>query len=451
MSSPKRVVWSEGLLMSPQHLQQLDRYHEALLVRRLDAVNPYAWGVVSIEIDRRALAAGQVQLLSLQAILPDGTVVHAEHGSEELPPSRSTEGHFPHTKSELEVYVCLPREREGAANYGEGGSNPLRFRVQRRTVIDGTGSAPTVEMGFACGNLRLLFGDENRDDCVTIKVAEIVRDDAGGLLVCDPYIPPCPRLGASPFMLAGLRRLLGVMVQRRQALSDTRRQNSAGGIEFSATDVTRFLLLNAINRYLPVLQHFVDTADVHPRTAYLLLEQLGGELCTFDSKTDPSHLPKFMFDNLRATFEELFARITAMLQATVKEHYVSVQLEARPDGMHVGQLTDPEIARCGQFLLGVRGPLPEQQTATQLPLLSKIASWGDINNILSAATPGAGIEVTYRPPPEIPVKAGTTYFLVRTDNVYWRNILSSATVAIYLPQPFEPAQVSIELLGVPVR
>lgn len=451
MSSPKRVVWSEGLLMSPQHLQQLDRYHEALLAQRLEALDPYAWGVVSLEIDRRALSAGELRLLKLGAILPDGTLIRAEDGSDELPPSRSTQGHFPHTKTELDVYVGLPREREAASNYGNNDGQTMRFRVQRKSVEDGTGSGASVEVGFACGNLRVLFGDEPRDDFVTIKVAEIVRDDAGGLLVSDPYIPPCPRIGASPFMIAGMRRLLGVMAQRRLALSESRRQHSSGGIEFSATDVTRFLLLNAVNRYLPLIQHFVETADVHPRTAYMLLQQLAGELCTFDASGDPAQLPKFLFDDLRGTFEVLFARITAMLQGTVKEHHVALRLEARADGIHMAQFPDAALTRCSQYLLAVRGPVPEQQLANQLPLLSKIASWGDINNILSAATPGAGVEVCYRPPPEIPVKAGTTYFVVRTDNVYWRNIVSSATIAIYLPQPFDPNQVSIELLGVPSR
>ena len=35
---PQRVVWSEGLLIGPEHMQQLDAYHERLLARRLDAI-----------------------------------------------------------------------------------------------------------------------------------------------------------------------------------------------------------------------------------------------------------------------------------------------------------------------------------------------------------------------------------------------------------------------------
>ena len=51
MRPPQRVVWSEGMLISPQHLQQQDRYHEALLSERLRAYSPHAWGVVELVLE----------------------------------------------------------------------------------------------------------------------------------------------------------------------------------------------------------------------------------------------------------------------------------------------------------------------------------------------------------------------------------------------------------------
>ncbi len=40
MKVPQRVIWSEGMFMSPQHLQQLDRYHEQYVASRLNAMGP---------------------------------------------------------------------------------------------------------------------------------------------------------------------------------------------------------------------------------------------------------------------------------------------------------------------------------------------------------------------------------------------------------------------------
>ncbi len=62
MKAPKRLVWSEGMFMSPHHLQQLDSYHEKLLSARIGGFAAYSWGVVDLKVSTPSLAAGQFQL-----------------------------------------------------------------------------------------------------------------------------------------------------------------------------------------------------------------------------------------------------------------------------------------------------------------------------------------------------------------------------------------------------
>jgi type VI secretion system protein ImpJ len=451
VKTPQRVVWSEGLLMSPQHLQQLDRYHEELLASRIEALDPLNWGVVNVALDRRALSTGQVQLSELIAVLPDGLVINLVSGSPELPPSRPIEGHFPHSAASVEVHVAVPRERDGISNYSETSGARTRFVIARREVSDLSGGGQEVAVPFGQRNVVLLFGDEPRDDYESLKVAELIRDDGGGLVVCEPYIPPSLRVGASPFLVAGLKRILSVMGNRQRALAAARRQRDASTIEFNASDVTRYLLLNAVNTFLPVMSHMVDTKDISPRHCYLLLCQFAGQLATFSPTEDPATLPKFVYTDLRSTFEELFARITALLQATVKEHYVSLKLDTRDDGVHYGRLEDVELLRSDRFFISIKSERDGREVATQLPRLSKIASWTDINGILQAATPGVPTEVTYQPPPEIPIRAGLTYFTLATkNNDFWRNVMADRTVAIYLPHAiFDPTKTAVELLAIP--
>jgi len=69
--------------------------------------------------------------------------------------------------------------------------------------------------------------------------------------------------------------------------------------------------------------------------------------------------------------------------------------------------------------------------------------------ILSAATPGVPIQFTHRPPAEIPIQSGVTYFTLQLQNDYWKQILQDRLVSIYLPPPFDPNHVKIELLAIP--
>lgn len=448
MKTPQKVIWSEGLLMAPQHLQQVDAYHESMLAARLDALEPNNWGVVKLELDKKALNSGSVALELFEGVFASGLSFGADQSALELPQSRPVQDFFPHTQNMLEVYLGVPREREGIANVAEERAPRVRYSIGRRTVADLTGAASHVEMDFARRNLVILFGTEPRDDYESIKIAELTRGEAGGLVAVETYIPPLLSLHASPYIATELNRILNLMTARRRALSEQRRERDASTIEFSASDVTRFLLLNAINGFVPVMSHFASGGEATPREAYLLLVQLAGQLATFSVDFDLSAIPRYAFTDLRMTFGTLFEQISTLLQASVREHHVAIPLDARQDGMHIAQIKDERFAQCTQFLLAVQGTMPEQDIAAGLPRLAKIAGWTEINGILSAATPGAPVEATFRPPAEVPVKAGTVYFTIQSENAYWRGIARDKNIAVYLPRPYEPTTTKVQVIGV---
>jgi type VI secretion system protein ImpJ len=459
MKPPQRIVWSEGMLVSPQHLQQQDLYHERLLDERIAALAPYRWGVVSAEIDAGGLGTDQLRVTRFVGILPDGLYVAFEGGDPECPPARPIGAHFGPTQAFCEIFLGLPKEREGVPSISSeqsaiaaGASTKAvraRFRATSRQVSDLTGNAADLSMAFAHRNTVILFGDEPREDFDAIKIAEIVRDGRGALLVNETYIPPTMRIDSAPFLMGGVRRLLSLMVAKQRQLAGDRRQRDGASIEFNAGDITRFLQLSTINTAIPMLTYATTNGELTPNQLYLLLVQTAGQLATFSSEVDPSKLPTYQYTDLRATFEELFARVTALLQTTVREAYMVVPMEII-DGVHLGKLDDDRMLAAPQYVLTVRSEMPEAQLQQRLPGLCKIASRSQLPLVIrSAATPGVPIQVTHRPPPEIAVRAGVTYFSLALQNDYWQQILQDRLVSIYLPPPFDPERVKLELLAIP--
>lgn len=451
MKIPQRVVWSEGMFMNPQHLQQADLYHESLLSARLGAMTPYDWGVVEMEVDEKALAAGQFQLLRFFGILPDGLPVSFERGQPEEPQGRPLEEHFNASKKSLDVYLGVARERDGVASYGEPSSSTTapRFSVVNRSVADLITTESVSAVSFAQRNIRFLFGTEPRDDYEVIKIAELQRDKTGAAVLAPSYIPPSLRVSGSAYILANLRQLLKSMWGKQRELADTRRHRDEASLEFTGADVTKFLQLSTLNGLIPQVAHAVEAADMSPQFLYLLLCQAAGQLSTFSADSDPANLPKFQYTNLRATFEGLFLKLEGLLRSVAIEQSVAIPLESRKDGMHLARLEDERLPRCTHFILAVTSGVAEKKTADELPNLAKIASWDEINNIIQAATPGVPLTVTFRPPPEIPVKPKVVYFLLDITDRYWKDAIQDQTLAIYLPQPFDPSRTKLELMAVP--
>lgn len=448
-----RVVWSEGMLMCPQHLQQQELFFEASVGARLAATVPHTWGISTMTIDEGELSSGTFKLSAFEGVLPGGLPIELEKGDAGGPAARPVGDLFSATASTLEVYLGVPSTREGVPNYAEALDDAAvsRYKIANRPVPDLTIAKTEQVIGFGRPNLKILFGNESRDDYEALKIAEVVRDATGQYELSSSYIPPALKVSAAPVLQRYLQDLLSTMLSKHRALAETRRQVDDAAVEFAPQDTTRFLLLNALATNIPLVRFIAEDKSPSPLSTYLTLLQLAGSLTTFTGSIDPSTFPTFAHNDQRATFQPLIEQLNKMLGATVKQRCIEVPLEARADGMWIGQLKDDRLPKCEQFVLAVESQTETQETSNRLPKLSKIASWKQINQIVRSATPGVPLTVTHRPPPEIPVRPKQVYFMLGTSDSYWRAVSTERTVAIYLPPPFDPSKAKITLMGIPPK
>jgi len=457
MDAPERVVWSEGMLISPQHLQQQVLYHERLLDTRLGSMNPYNWGVLNVELDANALAGGQVDFQHFIGVFPGGLPVSFEKGKRAGPAPRPLGDSFLPTQRVLQVFLGVPREREGVPNVARAEEKDARarFSAATREVSDLTsGRVQQVSVSFARSNCVILFDAEANDDFDCLKVAEVVRNKNGEFELSKTYVPPCMQIGASPFITSGLRRLLGLMSAKQRALAETTRESSASSLEFRSSDITTFLQLQAITSMLPLVQHLAETAVFSPWQTYVYLTQTTGQLMTFSPKADPTALPKFTFTDLRATFTQLFEQITELLSGTVVKKFVKVDVKLFRNGVMVGELEEDAVRKASVFILTAKPMVPEvaaDRMTLDLPKLSKIGAKSNIKNLIQAASNGVPLQVTHRPPPEIPIRDGVVYFQLNTEHEAWKTIVNEHNVALFMPKPYSPGNVTFELLAVPAQ
>jgi type VI secretion system protein ImpJ len=436
-----RPLWTEGTLLCPQHLQQQDLHHERLLAARLAVVSPNPWGVLAVRFDPAALQAGRLALTHLRAVLPDGTPVDLDEHTP--PPPRALAPHFAGGRERVTVHLGVPALRPGAANAAAEPTPGQRWRSFTRAVPDLTAARSARDIDLVEAHLQLRLGDEPIDDLASLPLAEVVRDSAGGFALDPGFAPPLAAVSAAPWLRAGLQDLLAAVTARLRVLAGDRRRQQ---------ELPRALLFQTLSGAAPLLRDLVDDAAAAPRHVHQHLLRLAGELGALavdDPRLPAPELPGFVFTDPRASFGALLPALQRLVAELLPDRHLAVPLEARPDGLWIGELRDERLLRGATFVLAVESDADPAVLAGELPALTRIASWRRISLIVRNNVLGAAIRPLPHPPPWLPAHPRTVHFAISADDPSWLEVLRERNVALYLPPPYDPDRARVSLLAAP--
>lgn len=435
MSWNSKVIWCEGMLMQPQHLQQHDRYLQAQLEARVAALRPYAWGVARLEIDEPLLAQGKLAVRAISAVLPDGTPV-GQPGDDDIAPLD-----IPPDARDLTVVLALPARRHGAPEVDdrEGLDNAARYRSAEYEAADSNGLDNHALMTIGRLRLRLAFQHDIPDAWVTMGVAHVVERRADRQVVLDPgYCPPALQVRATPPLASFADELVGLLRQRAEALAARLSQPGATG----AAEVADFLLLQVLNRGQALAAHLAATGSLHPEELYRELVQLSGELATF-SRPDrlAPRYPAYRHDALAESFAPLMLDLRRALAAVLDAHTVAIPLEERQFGIRVAVMPDQELLRSATFVLAVQAHMPPEAIRSGFPPQVKLGSVEKIRDLVNLQLPGIGLRPLPVAPRQLPFLAGYTYFELDRGSEYWQQLINSAGFAMHVAGNFPGLQM----------
>jgi len=440
-----KVIWQEGMVLSPHHLQQAELQWEADLALRLQWQNASFYGLASLEIDGDALGNGFFRVRETSGIFPDGTPFHYPSQDSQLD-QRPFEEAFPASRDSLGIYLALPALAPGNANLGGEPGRPARFLAQSKTMPDMNTGGTSREVLFGRLGLRLIFEGEAPAGYQTLKIAELRRDAQGRPVMEETFIAPCIRLTGSANLQTQLKKLLDGCLQKSQYLMGQRAQKATGVAQFSAEAITNWLLMNAVNTSIPEIAHALQQGYAHPETVFRHLLRFAGSLMAFGQDNRLNDLPRYQHGDLRASFKPLLGLIDQLLAATVPTGYRLFNLARMSPVQYAANLRDADLHQIGQFFLGVSAQASEVEIITAVQRKAKMAAAARMETLVSHALPGLSLVPETAPPPGIPAKAGFKYFRVHQGGDLWDQVVQSRTMALHMP-PDLP-QLKLELVAV---
>jgi type VI secretion system protein ImpJ len=435
MSKYRKIVWNEGMLLTPHHFQQWDNYFEDQLNSRANSTLQYAYGVLDLQVNNEAIANGNFQLTNCYAILQDGLIVNVPD-AEAVPDLRPVGDHFHPEQERLGVHLAIPAKKTGEANYQANGAKAnanLRFLQEGALVKDETSGTNEQPLAYARSNLRLIFDDEVRDGFTSLKIAELQRTATGQLKIADDYIPSVLKINASVWLSNMLRQIVEILITKSGSLGEQRRQSRASLADFTTSEVAVFWLLHTVNSSVPIMAHFFRSPLIHPERLYLEMASLVGKLMTFSTDYNPKDIVKYDHDDLFFTFSNLSSVLKELLETVIPSRCVPIILEKTRETLYVGRIEDERLLKEAGFYLAVKSQMPEAKLIEGVPRVVKIASRDAIDQVIGAALPGVVLTHSNPPPAPIPARVGFKYFMLDTIGPYWNGIRGSKVIAVHVP------------------
>lgn len=432
MSAYNKVVWSEGLFLQPQHFQQQDRYFERYVETRCQPLAAYSWGLTEIELERDLLSIGKLGLRRAVGVFPDGTPVRMPE-DDPLPPPLDVRAQ---TRDQL-VYLAVPLRRSGGAEVdrvpsADGLARHGVRELEARDATSGASDAAVLEVGAL--RTRLLWASEVTDAYACVPLAQVIECRSDGHVVLDErFIPTVLDVRAAVRLATFLTELLGLLHQRGEALGGRAAATGRG----ASAEVADFLMLQAINRYEPLLAHYADAGVLHPEELFRVCVCAAGELATFTTASKrPRALAGYRHDRLRETFEPVMAALRASLSAVLEQSAIPIPLEAKKFGISVATVADRSLYGSAVFILAARADLPAEDLRRRFPAQLKIGPVEKIRDLVNLQLPGVPVHAVPVAPRQIPYHSGFVYFELDQTSELWARLETSGGVAMHVAGKF---------------
>lgn len=395
---PAAIHWHEGLLLTPQHFQQLTSRHEALVQYSAAVHSPFCWGLRRFKHQGISLSTGRFEVIELEAVMPDGLVVSHEAAANGAPLEVDLAKYKDLMADRaLPIYLAVTASPTPGSN-GNGdryeqfdgglvedtvstGRGREIFRVRPKlSLVPVPETLPAKYIGFPIAKLR--YTDTYRLD--------------------EDFIPPLltvPASGARESAVSRAKQLADLCSAAAQKVRDRAsillNEEARGANRFHSLpdgeaarldQMIRAQRMFSIVGSLPVLEAMLQCGGLHPLSIYLGLCSLAGHLSVFGTDMIPDRFEPYNHDDLYLTFKPLIDFIERKLDEGLPVSYKSFHFHFKD---HSFQLHFDGAWMGKQLALAIHGP--REMSAEALRLWgesSLIASEGKIQEIRKNRTTG---------------------------------------------------------------
>ncbi|MDC5822276.1 type VI secretion system baseplate subunit TssK [Vibrio europaeus] len=433
-----KVVWSEGMFLSPQHFQQQERYVENFTREFAGQVSPKCFGVTHLELDRSMLNIGKVSVRRAKGIFPDGTPFVVE---------QALVVDVPKNTHHKKVYLALPVTRPGAVDVGEDAR--LRHRALEHPVYDTSREqSDPAALELAILNLQLKLEGDELEDFVLLAIAEISEHKSEGAVVLNQaFVPQCLHFGVSTYLSDCIADVFA-QVQYRSRAIHARLQAEANSKSYQSL-MRDYLWLQVLGSWMPKLEQWHLDPTLLTRHLYLECVSMAGQMQGLEGKM-PKSFPAWNPDDLYAVFSTVFSELLVLLREVQIDNVSTLVWDKQ---LFVSRrllrtiVDDRSLYHEGRFIMVVSSSIGATRLGEEFPRAAKLAGNSDIAGLVRNALSGIPLRHLPYAPSELKSLNDAAYFEVDTKSDLWQSLVKrDEAIALHIDERIDDIRVDFHVI-----
>lgn len=418
-TNTKTVVWTEGQLLTQQHLQWQDHWRAMQAAGQWQTAHARIFGCLSLQWDEQALYQHRLQLVRFQIILAEGS--YYEYNFEQGIAPVFIDLHA--CKSPVILYLCLPSTYAVSGIPGYPEVDNAQWVTRCQSLPDRLDAGRSHELLVGQPNWKLSI--EPLAHCHVLPVIRCVMDSLSGQWrVDEDFFYPVVALAACSALKTSVNRL---MTRIEQYTQHTTRHLEASQTIWVTT--TLYELQHGCEQHYPL------------ERLYCLLAQI--LIClAFPVKPALGLYNPYQFHQ---SWQSLFAAWDHFLQRPAQEWNACVSLRQHSKMRWELDILVPEAFERAVWILVVESSTPfGEQLSKRFREETKIAAKAQVDRLAALALNGVVIQPLLRPDPTLYQRYKGDYFQLIQEGPAWESIRKERSLAILLSTPFQ--DLSLKLL-----
>jgi type VI secretion system protein ImpJ len=321
------ILWHDGMMLTAKHFQQMTDRLEELMVYHSSISMPYNWGVRTLKIDKELLAHGKFVVNEIEAVLPEGLVIHDSKVNKthlELDLLLKIDDDKIKKQKIFKIYLHVPPKDKG--NTAESRLDARYKPINPVIIEEETSRFQDVTVPYQIPNASLIISNDIPDEYSSIPLVQI-KYNSGQFQLME-YVPPM--LNVESF--SDLGKIVSEIVQKvRMKALFISRQISPSSVQYEPAILDKRILLQNLIAGLPPLEAYLQLGAGHPFSIYLCLCSLLGNISPLGFDLMPPALVPYDHNNLRDTYIKIKEVVFQILDESIGENYHSIPFDREND------------------------------------------------------------------------------------------------------------------------